>query len=289
MTDRNAEVKARAAALERIRSLDWPTVASITDAYVGETRPRKRYNYGAVWCYGHFANQGGAVAIGHLDATAHRAAIETIKETHPDYRNRLPEPMLSAFQLDLLQTNVSVEQAKSLAKKYGARLEICQGNNPRSDSAARLYLALSAKGLGLHRQSLVFASPRHRIGDVVMGIFAEIVRRLGMSDSQARAAQTRYIRSNWDELASHIVRRRGDGTSFDEPYTGGQLPDSGDLWPTHLGTELRQGNYGMTGEVRQDRDGSWHRGDGQGRRDSYQHLGTQVGDFGGSLDMGGDE
>jgi hypothetical protein len=92
-----------------------------------------------------------------------------------------------------------------------------------------------------------------------MGFFSEIVRRLGRRD---RGADTRYTRSQWDEWASHIVPRRWDGSSFDEPYRGGLLEaDANDLWPAHLGNELRDGDYRMGGEMRQERDGSWHRRD----------------------------
>jgi hypothetical protein len=61
------------------------------------------------------------------------------------------------------------------------------------------------------------------------------------------------------------VRRRYDGSTFDQPYTGGMLPETGDLWPSHLGVELSGADdYHHHGEMVQGRDG-WRRRDERDR------------------------
>ena len=73
---------------------------------------------------------------------------------------------------------------------------------------------------------------------------------------------TQYVRRNFDNLASRIVHRRHDGSTFDQPYTGGQLsPDTGDLLPRDfVAKELRPGrDRHHFGAVRLGHDGLYHR------------------------------
>jgi hypothetical protein len=73
---------------------------------------------------------------------------------------------------------------------------------------------------------------------------------------------TQYARSNFNNLASRIVRRRHDGSTFDKPCTGGQLnPDTRDLLPRDfVAKELRPGrDRHQFGEVRLGHDGLYHR------------------------------
>jgi hypothetical protein len=80
---RDPEAEQRRAALEQLRSLDWPGLGNTINSYIGAAPPRRRFRYSGAFCYGHFINQGGAVAIGHIDAAAYAALLRKSKRRAP--------------------------------------------------------------------------------------------------------------------------------------------------------------------------------------------------------------